>query len=346
MPPASEVARETLARRLREQAPGCRDLGSEFSGTVLDRAAEDIEAGGPTLNVLAGFESEADGSALALRLLGAIHRLVLTGALPELARHYPSVGGDGDASAAWPAFRAALGERREEIRRLVAWPCQTNEVGRSAALVGGFLEVARRTRLPLRLLEIGASAGLNLRWDQYRYEAADRTWGDPASPVRFTESFEVPPPMHGDARVVERRGCDLRPIDPTGPDGSLTLRSFIWPDQPARLRRLEGAIEVARLVPATVEQMDAASFLNRELASPRAGVATVVYHSVFIQYVDAAGRARIGTAIGSAQERATVGAPVAYLRMEPDHGAFEVRLDDELLGTASGHGAAVRWLVS
>ena len=346
MPPAPDVARETLARRLREQATWCRELGSEFSGILLDGAAEDVEAGGPTLDVLAGFESEADGSALALRLLGAIQRQVLLGELPEVGRHYPSVGGDGDASAAWPAFRAALAERREAIRRLVARPCQTNEVGRSAALLGGFLEVARRTRLPLRLLEIGASAGLNMRWDQYRYEAADRAWGDPASPVQFKESFGVPPPMHGDAQVVERRGCDLRPIDPTSPDGSLTLRSFIWPDQPQRLRRLEGAIEVARRVPATVEQMDAASFLKRELASPRAGVATVAYHSVFIQYVDRAGRAGIAAAIEGAQAAATTEAPVAYLRMEPGRGTIEVRLGDELLGTATAHGAGVRWLVS
>src|SRR5204863_254585 len=82
----------------------------------------------------------------------------------------------------WPAFRDTLEQQRDTLRGLVHRPCQTNEVGRAAALFGGFLLVARETGLPLRLLEIGASAGLNLRWDHYRYEQGDAGWGDRASP--------------------------------------------------------------------------------------------------------------------------------------------------------------------
>ena len=330
-------AREVLLRRLLRQADWCEQLGSPFCGTLLRRAAEDLESGGPTWIVLEGSEIEDGAAALALRLLGAVHRLVLTGVLPDLARHYPSVGGDGDAGAAWPAFRAALDDRSQEIRALLSRPCQTNEVGRSAALVGGFLEVAARSKRPLRLLEIGASAGLNLRWDQYRYEAAGGAWGDADSPVRFTTHFDVPPPFNRDATVVERRGCDLNPIDATSEEGSLTLRSFIWADQLQRFRLLEGAIEVARRVPAQVERIDAVSFLERELAAPRPDVATVVYHSVFMQYVPDEVQARIRSTIE--------GAPVSYLRLEPGDGAFEVRLDDQLLATASAHGSHVRWLL-
>src|SRR5439155_2214911 len=113
------------------------------------------------------------------------------------------------------------------VRERLRQGCQTNEVGRSAALLGGFLEVAHRTHLPLRVLEIGASAGLNLRWDRYRYESAEGAWGDPSSRVRFTHSFEIPPPMNRTADVVEQRGCDLNPIDPATEEGALTLRSFI-----------------------------------------------------------------------------------------------------------------------
>ena len=63
---------------------------------------------------------------------------------------------------------------------------------------------------------------------------------------------------------------------------------------------------------------------------------TVVYHSVFMQYVSSEQRTRISRAIDDSS--------VYYLRMEPDDGRFEVRLGDELLATAGPHGMGVHWL--
>ena len=55
-----------------------------------------------------------------LRVIGAVHKLVLSGAAPALAAHFPSVGGDGDAAAAWPLVvvdrRRALGVLRRGAR--------------------------------------------------------------------------------------------------------------------------------------------------------------------------------------------------------------------------------------
>ncbi len=323
---------------------GCADLGSPFYAALLESAASDLEAGGVVWELLAGYETESEWSALALRLMGAVHRLVLQDRIPELAPRYPSVGGDGDASAAWPAFRDALPEHRTEIRQLIARGCQTNEVGRSAALLGGFLEVAHRTRLPLRILEIGASAGLNLRWDRYRYEAGDIGWGDEHSSVRFVHVFDAPPPLDRMAEVVERKGCDLDPIDSTSDGGALTLRSLIWADQLGRLSRLDGAIDIARVMPVTVERMDAAAFLERELEAPRSDVATVVFHSIFVQYLTEGVRRRITAAIDQAISRRTAEAPVHHLAMEPHEGAVQIRLDGQPLATSNGHGAGIRWL--
>ena len=328
---------ETLAKRLRWQARGCEVLGSPFYARLLESAATDLEAGGPVWDVLSGFEVEDGGSAIALRLLAPVHRRVLAGEVPGLDRHYPSTDGDGDAAAAWPRFREFLVGNVAWMRGELEHPCQTNEVGRSAALLGGFLEIAHRSRKPLRILELGSSAGLNLRWDRYYYQSADGAWGDDSSPVRFTDSFEVPPPLNRWADVVERKGCDANPIDPTSEEGALMLRSFVWADHLARLSQLDGAIEVAVQIPVEVERIGAADFLERELATPRDDVATVVYHSVFIQYVTEPERARIAEAIADAA--------VFYLRMEPAYPLFEVRLDDELLGTSYAHGTNVRWNV-
>lgn len=338
--------RDALAQRLRRQAGWCSELGSPMYASLLEAAAQDLERGGPVADVLDPYAGEPGTSALALRFMAAVHRLVLEDELPELGAQYPSTGGDGDARVAWPLFRQALVDHKERVTSLVGRPCQTNEVGRSAALLGGFLEIAHRTGRELRILELGASAGLNLWWDRYHYESPRGEWGDPTSPVRFKHVFEVPPPLHHSATVVVRKGCDSNPVDPTTDDGALTLRSFVWADQLGRLALLDGAIQVASENPVQVERIGAADFVERELSWPRPGLATVVYHSVFMQYVDDASRVRILGAIERARNTASRSAPVHYLALEPGKEKFEVRLDGQLIATAGAHGGHVHWLVS
>ncbi|MCB1040214.1 MAG: DUF2332 family protein, partial [Acidimicrobiales bacterium] len=82
------------------------------------------------------------------------------------------------------ALHVAVGRHRARLAADLRSNVQTNEVGRSATLLGGFLEVGRGG-LPLRVLEVGASAGLNLRFDRYRYVAAGRSWGPAQSPLQF-----------------------------------------------------------------------------------------------------------------------------------------------------------------
>ena len=301
--------------------------------------------------MLAGHEADARASALALRFLGAVHRLVLEGRAPALARHYPSAGGEAGLDGAWAAFRDTLEQHRDTLRTLVHRPCQTNEVGRSAALFGGFLLVAREAALPLRLLELGASAGLNLRWDHYRYEQGDAGWGDRASPVRLVDVFpDGFPPGGRRCRVVERAGCDPLPLDPCSAEGQITLLSYLWADQRERIALLRGALEVARRVPAAVDASGAPAWLAARLAAPAPGVASVVFHSIVMQYLSAADRRRVASVLAEAGGRATGRAPLAWLRMEPGGEQAEVRLtlwpggSERLIASAGFHGRPVRWL--
>ena len=349
---ASGEARAAVARRLRRQARACRALGSPLYAYLLERSAANAEAGGPAWAVLAGHEVDPPGSALALRLMGAVHRLVLQGCVPSLARHYPSAGGGGKPVDAWPVFKSTLREHREKLRDLVVRPVQTNEVGRSAALLGGFLIVARETGFPLRMLELGASAGLNLRWDSYRYEAGGRGWGDPASPVRIAEPFvgETLPPLETPTRVVERGGCDPHPLDPGSEEGRLRLLSYVWADQRERLRLLEAALEVASQATVRVAAASAADWLATQLTRLHEGRSTVVFHSILMQYLDVAEKERLRGVFEEAGARASRTAPLARLALEPGSDEAELRLTtwpggtERLLATSGYHGRPVRWV--
>jgi hypothetical protein len=339
----------SIADYFRLQGEYCAKLGSPLYAVLHRHAADDIDAGGPVARVLDGYPHQPIASAMALRLMGSVHRLALIGAAPELARHYPSTGGDGDAEAAWPRFRAVVADRCDELRRaVVEHGVQTNEVARTAALLCGFLLVARETELPLRCLEVGTSGGLNLRWDHFRYDAGTASWGDPSSPLVLRDCWAPGPlPFDVSANVVERAGCDPNPLDPTTDEGRLVLTSYTWPDQRERLRLLRAACDVAACVPASITRANGAHWIAERLARPTPGAATVVFHSIVMQYLDQASRDRFRAALEDAGARASREAPLAWLRMEPGGEQAELRLtrwpggEERLVATTGFHGRGV-----
>src|SRR5262249_9623323 len=150
-----------------------------------------------------------------------------------------------------------------------------NEVGRAAPLMSGLLEVCAETGRPVRLLEIGASAGLNLRLDHFWYQARTRGAGDPASPVRFLDLWEGrPPPFEAPLAVHAPAGCARAPIDAATEAGRQALLAYVWADQTDRLERLRAAFEVAARVPVTVDQDEALDWLPAKLADPPADTTT------------------------------------------------------------------------
>jgi hypothetical protein len=362
---ASEGQRR-LAAALQHQVMECQYLGSALYATILTRAADDIEASGLCWDILGEEAAERLRANPALQLMGAVHRLVLTRASPALVAFYPSAGGRLPQDAAgwerlWSAFLATLEEHRDAVRTLARRPVQTNEVARSAALAGGFLTVARETRLPLRLLELGASAGLNLRWDRYRYEArqgeaGQLAWGDCASPLRFTDVYtEGAPPLDTAAQVAERAGCDRAPLDAASPDDRLTLLSYIWADSTVRMQRLRAALALAAETPVRIDRADTLDWAAAQLAGARPSVATVVFHSIMLAYLTPEARIELRAIVEEAGWRASASAPLSWLRMEGEsRGAHEaaVRLtmwpdgEERLLAYAGFHGQNVRWLAA
>ncbi|MEN3977105.1 DUF2332 domain-containing protein [Emcibacter sp. SYSU 3D8] len=343
-----------IVRAFDVQARACDALGSPLTAFLLRGVIADYQAGGASRDLLAPLESRQQWEAVtSLRLAGALHFLVLAGRTPGLAAYYPSAGGtfreDGFRAEMERAMRGEAGFIEAFIRRAP----QTNEVRRTGALVGGFLIIAARTGLPLRCLEVGASAGLNLHWDRFRYDFAGAAWGDRASPVTIGTAWTGDAPETGvSARVIERAGCDINPIDLSSAEAVLRLKSYVWPDHPGRFRILERATDLARRHPVALETADAADWTARHLAEPRPGVATVVFHSIAAQYFSDGTRAAFEAAIRDAGHRASGAAPVAWLRMEQASPVQlpEIRLTiwpgghDLLLGHAHPHGLFAHWM--
>ena len=351
------------------QAYGCRTSGSWFYGDLFERVADDIRARGVWWDVLDPYAAELFGTVRPLRVAGYLHKLALLGYQP-LAAHFPSTGGDGDVAAMWPAVVEVLANDGAGIDEALRRPVQTNEVSRSVALVGGFLTLAADLRWPLALRELGASGGLNLRVDRYWYEQHGRGWGDPSSTVRFVDRFAAAdaadsgegappigvPPFDAPLSIVDRRGCDLFPIDATTDDGAATLLGFVWPEQAERLASLHDALAVARDLPVIIDQDDAAAWV-RAVASARARqTTTVIFHSIVWQYLPEHLRVEVAAALDAAGAMATPADPLAWLRLEPPYGAqnpVELKLTvwcgagearERTLAVAGFHRNPVQWL--
>jgi len=350
------LERPTKARMLEAfnfHVLACRGMEAPLAAALIEAARDDIERDGPVADLLADFEGDPLPSALALRLLAGLHRLVLTDRAPELAAHCATVGG----SLGNPHEAGALGIElvkgfADELRPQLLVDPQTNEVARSGALFGGLQTIWKRTNLPMRLFELGASAGLNLRFDAYRYKLGIFEWGDPDSPVliepRWLGDFLRPAKPF---EILSREGCDVAPIDVHDEEQVLRLRSYVWPDERDRYDRLRSAIELVRAQPVTVTRDDAVDFLADKLAETTLGVTTVVYHSIFWDYMSASDRKEVEAIFEEAAIRSRVSSPLAWLRLEPQDHRFQLRLRlwpkgggrDELLAEAHPHCRWVHW---
>jgi hypothetical protein len=348
----SESPEVRTAWLLRWQADACRELGSPLYGDLLNCAAADLVAGGPTADILRGHFTDRLSSVLALRFLGGVHALALSGQAPELAEYYPSCGGSADpepgSPRAWAAMRSVLAEQGASVSSWLDRPPQTNEVGRAAALLGALRHITAAASMPVRLVEVGASAGLNLRADHFFVSGSAGRHGDPDSPVALADGWLGDPLPASRIEIVERTGGDLAPVDPLTAKGRLTLTAYVWPDQSERVSRLRGAFEIASRVPAELRAESASATLARLQLVP--GTWTVLWHSIFRQYLSDGQRAELADGVAALGQAATGSARFAYVYLEQSRaGGCPVTLttwpggDTRVLGSAPAHGLPVRW---
>lgn len=345
---------EAVRTAFHRQAQACAALGSDFTAGLIAAVIPWLDSADPVAKTIAAWPTDPFMDALALRLTGALHALVLTDRCPDLRAYYASApGAPPDRSGLWPAARAAIETHAEFITGFLQHPPQTNEVGRAAPVLAGLHHALARLPLPVALLEAGASAGLNLNLHRFHHRMGDASFGDKTSPLHLVPDWQGDAPPPGAVRIIDRQGCDIAPIDVTDASARVRLAAYIWPDQPARLARLNCAMDIAQAHGAPVRRQAIGNWLEQVLANPRDGVLTFLFHTVVWQYLDGFEKAVAEAAIRAAGQRATASAPLARLAVEwnPVIKATDIRLtvwpggETELLGHAHAHGAWVEWLV-
>lgn len=297
-----------------DQIRFCENSNTPLTVAVLRAALGALDRGSATGRRVLAWSGNARGSgdSVPLRLAGGLHALARAGVDPALSRLY--AGELGLAETVIPDMLARFDAQ------LLPWldlPPQTNETGRAAAIMAALLLLADDFGLPFELVELGASAGLNLNMDRFGYRLGDMIAGDPAAPVQLAPVWHGDSPPAARVEVVARRGVDQAPIIVSDPAERERLIAYCWADQPDRMARLEAALALADRFPPPLARGDAADFAEAALAEPQAeGVARVVYHTIFWTYLPPDKQARIEAALARAGAVATRDRPLAWARYE------------------------------
>ena len=251
---------------------------------------------------------------------------------------------------------ALLGDDGSLVGTILTRSTQTNEVGRLATLVPAFSAVAGAG--PIALIEVGASAGLNLFPDRYSYawSTADGVRRAGVGPELAAE-VEGPAPLPD--RVPEiawRGGIDLHPIDVTDDDQAQWLATLVWPEHDARRALLQQAVQVARAEPPRIVAGDLLDELPALVAEAGRHAPVVVFHSAVIAYLSSEDRDRFQdlmdglVAAGRCRWVSNEGPRVLpeVTRTGPavpdDVRGFVLGVDGRAVAWTHGHGQWLRWL--
>jgi hypothetical protein len=315
--------RETPIRRsFREQAAICESLGSPFTARLLSALEAQLDSSTEIGRAILGWQGQpgAMGDALALRVAGAFHALARSGTFPALGTIYPPAPALPNHQLRDCVAKTLRGQGAFLLPWLQFAP-QTNEVARSAALYLGLMEITRRTRLPVKLLEIGASAGLNLVLDRYEYDFGGRRFGRSGSELKLAPTWEGPVPAEASPEIVARRGCDLAPLDLTRAEHRERLQAYVWADQADRQQRLASAIDLLARAPPVIDCADAADWVAGRISLETLyghgeRIVTVLMHSITFSYLPDAAKARITAHMENMGSHATSAAPLGWLALE------------------------------
>ena len=289
---------DPLAQRFTTFAEDCEGSSPLYRSLSLAIAADP--------EILEIAQAARSGQPVPNLLFGAVHSLLLDAPGDPLGAYYASLVREPRPSAeAFRHFhRYVLAHRAEIEAMLRVRLVQTNEVRRAIVIASAFARLARE--FPDRwitLVELGASAGLNLLFDRYAYEYIGHPpFGDQDSPLRLqaeARGLIVPPSDLSKVRVADRVGVDLHPLDLGSPQDLRWLRALIWPEHTERRALLDRAAEMQRRTPVRLVEGDAVALLPDLVAEVREDHIAGIFHTFVANQLGADGRAALLKTVNS-----------------------------------------------
>lgn len=299
-------------------------------------------------------------------LFAAVHYILLGGADHPLRLYYSHLLKPGETESpvdgnAFSAFRDFVTGHQTEIESLIASRVtNTNEVRRSSYLRAGYAEIARRTGLPLHIIELGPSAGLNLNWDRYAYEYSGGDGrvlkaGPAASGLVIHSEWrgDTPPPVPIDPpEVAYRIGLELNQVDLSREEDRRWLVALLWPGLPERIDRMRAALAIAVDHQPPIRPGDAFLNLPAELGGAPHDRALIVTHSmVTYQWTDEM-RARLHQILlDASSDRPILRLDIEFDRMEKGTSVYPMLLTTyennqarpKTIAYVHHHGAWIEW---
>lgn len=341
-----------VAAAYANQVAYCRSNDAPLTARIVAAVAAQLDRPDPGAFVerIRDWPGRALADALPLRSAGGLHALHLSGVAPELAPIYAGKAADDAA-----IVRSVTRDHEAALLPWLDGPPQTNEAGRSASFIAALLWLAEQGLPPrFECLELGSSAGINLMIDRYAYDLGGVKVG-PADPaMRFTPEWRGSPPPDRQIAFAALKGCDVAPVDLTDPAQALRLKAYVWPEHTVRFERIEAAIVAASRRKPDLVEMNAADFVEQQLALRQAaGTTRVVMHSIVMQYVPEDQRQRIREAIHACGAKAGPERPLAWVALESDRTLLNHGLtvrhwpgsgEPRLLAAAHAHGAWIEWM--
>lgn len=351
VPPGMAMDEAGIASGIRLQAEHCRRNDAPITARIVEAGIAIMRSETLCGARIRGWPGLPLEDAMPLRFAAGFHHLHLSGDDDRLAQVYG--GSKVDQAEVDAIVLAVLADHDARLLRWFDGPPQTNEAGRSASFMAGLLWLSSRAGPRFEINELGASAGVNTMMERYRYDLGGVMAGPVSSPMHIAPEWRGPQPPRAPVEIVAIRGCDTAPADLSVPAAALRIKSYVWPDAPQRLQRIDAAIALAAEQRPDLVRADAADWVEERLAAPHPGGVTRVFnHSIVWQYVGEDRRARITAAIEAAGRMATPDRPIAWMMLETNRATFRHELTirhwpgdgvPHVLGQAQAHGAWVEW---